>query len=253
MEITFVRHAETEPVKNRVHYDNHGVDEYYPITDYGVKQAQATGEYLKKFGLFDAVYSSPRDRCLQTAQEIINKINYTGTVRKTDLLLGNKAGVLNGINKKYDKVIRQYLITKYSGLKELKEQIKNETNPFVKSVLAKKFKNYSDYVLKRDQRDNIANRFKKFLEELIKTNHKRVLVVSHGSTMSLLPKLIGNVEWNSDVVIAPQEYVCCKKKYDHGTCSVFGMYYNDNKFSIVIPPNNLHLESLQQSKTKPLA
>jgi len=48
MEVFFVRHAETQMNVDRKRYDNYEKNEYYPITDNGIKMSIETGKHLKK-------------------------------------------------------------------------------------------------------------------------------------------------------------------------------------------------------------
>jgi broad specificity phosphatase PhoE len=117
MEVFFVRHGQTQMIVEEKYYDNNTKKEYYPITERGKLQAIETGKYLNKYGQFDAVYSSPRDRCIQTANNIINQLNITNFKIITDnLLLEGTAGLLNGLT--HDEA--NILINSFDQLKNLK-------------------------------------------------------------------------------------------------------------------------------------
>ena len=177
----------------------------------------------------------------------------------TPLLIGNRAGVLNGIDKSHDKKIYDYLIKNNKQLNELTKQINKESNQFKHVDLNKERKNLLDKILGREQRTTIIDRFTRFLNMLKTKSHKRVLVVSHGSVLNLMPRLIMGIALSSNIHIVPdaieynnlttinydkQNSLVKLKKYHRGTCGIMGFKYIDGKFIMYISPNSLHLKHL---------
>ncbi len=243
-EIIFVRHAETDMNFKGLRYDNFEKNEYYPITDRGIKMAIETGKYLKKYGNFDLVISSPRDRCLQTAEIIVREIGYKGKIQQSDLLLESKAGKLNLMNK---KEIRTF-IAKNPQLKELQSQIKDETNEFMKLKLAKKYNILYCKYTEQSNYEEIETHYRDFLDYVKKLDHKRILVVCHHGTIHKITHMIANIEFNATADVYPNKYTIFyirpKQNFFNGNCTLMGMRYKNKCFKIVIPPNNLHLEQL---------
>jgi len=69
MKVFFVRHGQTQAnVEQRPYKD---IKE--PLTEKGILQAKKAGEYLKQFGKFDLVISSPATRSIQTAENIMKE------------------------------------------------------------------------------------------------------------------------------------------------------------------------------------
>ena len=72
MEIIFVRHGESfQNISNLAESDDDD-----KLTDNGMRQAEITGKYLNKiYGKFDIIYSSPKNRCISTANIIKKETN----------------------------------------------------------------------------------------------------------------------------------------------------------------------------------
>jgi broad specificity phosphatase PhoE len=223
-------------------YDNFNTDEYYPITNRGKQQAKITGKYLKQYGKFDVVYSSPRDRCLQTANEIIKEINYNDKIIIDDLLLEGTAGILNGLT--FDEA--EKIAAKFKDVKKLEKKLKNEINPFIKIDLTKQLHNLYSKYLKQTPVENVYDNYKLFLKKLSKLNKKNILIVCHSGTISLMLKIITNISiYNFNISIIPNEYKNDKKMYEKGNCAIMICKYDD-KYELIVPPNNLHLEKLSK-------
>ena len=74
--IYFVRHGET----NRVYSLNPNEDDLRVLNDNGKQQAEKTGLYLKNYEPA-SIYSSPRKRCVQTAEIIKQNAQITGDIQ----------------------------------------------------------------------------------------------------------------------------------------------------------------------------
>ena len=236
MSIFFARHRDINEFK-KVRYDNFDSNEYYPITE--------TGKYLrKKYGQFDVIYSSPRHRCIQTAESIKEEIKYNGKIIESDLLLEANAGKLNLMN---ESEIIQFL-SENEDLTYLKEKINTEQNEFKKINLNREYMKKSNIYTEQTEQSVIENNYRKFLNSLTKLQHKRILVVCHSGTISLMTKIICNISFSSNVGIYPREYSVLSKEhkemYFNGNCTIMALLFENNIFNLVIAPNNLHLEHM---------
>ncbi len=246
MEVFIVRHAQTQNNVDGVRYDNYEPNEYYPITERGKLQAIDTGKYLKKFGNFDVIYSSPRHRCLQTAELIIKEIKFDGKVIKTDKLLEQKAGIANGLTR--DEI--KDLVKKNETLTSMRKKINDEFNPFTKMMLLKIYNDaYVKYMGIPTSWEDKLNNYREFLENISKTNYKRILVIGHSGTIEGMTKILTNLPaFGGDTIVIPREYHVGSSKnlYEKGNCMLMAMLMNNSKFQLIIPPNNLHLEELSK-------
>jgi broad specificity phosphatase PhoE len=232
MEIFFVRHAQTQQNVDGISYDNFGANEYYPITDHGKEQAHKTGKYLKQFGKFDLIISSPRHRCLETFEQISKSIKYDKFVT-SDLLLEQKAGDLNGLNnEQVDNFVK-----KNKKLSTLTRQIEKENNPLKKIKLIEKYENKKCTDFHMTQLNIILANYKKFISQIKKLDYKRILVIGHGGTLYGMISLLCNI--NLYVNEIPKGILVEK-----ANCMIVGFRYNKPDFELVIPLNNEHLKKL---------
>lgn len=93
MQIFFVRHGETDFNKNEI-FQGSEVDKI--LNSNGVLQSEKTGLYLKKYGLFDKIYSSPLSRAIETANIIKKHTNFNEEIIIDDNLIGKKFGTAIG-------------------------------------------------------------------------------------------------------------------------------------------------------------
>lgn len=244
-EIIFVRHAETAMNLKKVRYDNFGPNEYYPITDNGIDMSKETGKYLTKYGEFDLIISSPRHRCMQTADHIAKEVGYDGEIIKSDLLLESNAGKLQMMPHSQ---IKDLIINKHEELLELKNQVESEKNEFKKLLLdenmSRKFYEYTE----QTSTDQLKKNYEEFLDYVKKVYHKRIIVVCHSGTIHSIRNMISHIGYgtNIDLVSGSCENT---KTYFNGNCTIMGVILRSDEFLIVIPPNNRHLENLSNKLT----
>lgn len=225
-------------------YDNYGANEYYPITDHGKKQAQITGEYLKMFGQFDAVYSSPSvtlgHRCIQTANEIIKKIDYDKGIIESDLLLEGRAGIMNGLNP--EEISKE--LQKNEALAKLNNDLENEKNPFKRIKIDEEIGALQVKCYELDPIQQRLDNYRLFLDIIKKADYKRILVVTHGLSLRYFQNILTNTDIYSDTVFLPNEYYSNNKKLvEGGNCAIMLARYIDDSYELVQPINNLHLIS----------
>lgn len=76
------------------------------LTRRGIEQARETGKYLSAKGQFDQCYSSPYERTLQTAREIIDNIGYELRLFTDNRLREKEFGRLHGHSKQ--EILEKY-------------------------------------------------------------------------------------------------------------------------------------------------
>lgn len=256
-EIVFVRHAETQPNVEHRSYDNYTEGEYYPITENGLKQAQTTGKYFtKQFGKkpFDLIISSPRHRCVQTAEGIIsqfdNEKQLKNNMKIDPRVIELRAGVFNGINKEERK---EFLKTKpkiqawQNKLNELYTKLERCKNEFEKYAVNQEIHNHyysklTSKLLDYDILDDINKGHYDFLNDLVnkyvpdlqaKTGNKnkklRILVVMHGA---VLWRLYQNMQPNIDLEMF--NWVYDKESFKKNkNCVMFSAVYDENRFKVI--------------------
>ncbi len=71
-----------------------------PLTEKGHRQARATGEFFAKQYTFDAVFTSPYLRTVQTAEEIIGQLRSKLAVVREERIREIEFGILDGLTAK---------------------------------------------------------------------------------------------------------------------------------------------------------
>lgn len=176
MNLYIVRHGETQ--WNRMKKFQGKLDS--PLTELGMEQAVALGEYFKKEKVcFDAIFSSPQGRAYNTAELIEGDID----IIKDERLAEMGFGLWEGKDVSYIEGI--------DG--------ENYYNFFHKAPL------YNHESHKAESFQELEERVKDFLDDLIKNyKDKNVLIVSHGITLKVLFKYIkgDTLEkfWSSEVL-----------------------------------------------------
>lgn len=242
MEIIFIRHAQTQQNLDQIAYDNYNSNEYYPITERGKIQASLAGDWLKKFGKFDAVYSSPRHRCIQTLEQITKKIKYKGDIIIDQLLLEGKAGDMNGIHiKEIEKLCKQN-----KKLAKLDKELKHEINPFKKVKINKKINIEHTKMFNLEEDDLIfGNNFNKFLNKLKKQKHKRVLICAHGGTLYGMMMNLTNISYYThDINLNKNDDQLIERK----NCMCFGCVLEDNAYKVIFGFTNEFLKPMEKCK-----
>ena len=80
--VFFVRHGETDADYSL----DRSLDSQRQLTGFGRRQLEAVGAYLEQFGP-SAIYSSPLDRCLESARLIIEQLSQKPTLRTEQSLI----------------------------------------------------------------------------------------------------------------------------------------------------------------------
>jgi broad specificity phosphatase PhoE len=144
MEIFFVRHGETEWNRKELLQGTTDV----PLSETGMLQAKETAKKLKG-NEFDAVYVSPLQRALQTAE----------------ILLGKKGGIV------IEQRLRERHFGKFEGEAMHTYNRHIENNPEFNPEQA-------------ETREEVKARVSDFFNDCIRSGKKRILVVAHGGVFS---------------------------------------------------------------------
>jgi len=246
--IIFVRHGEsTENVaaQKGIEYNKNNI----VLTDKGKKQAEITGQYLYEvFGKFDKVYASPATRCVQTANIIIDQINYKKKLKIDNLLveIGYYSNDLDGISKdSKEKILNNLDITLpkdklFKGIKkfgQLEIKLKEIKDPFDKLKIWNFSYELEPLLNMKPTTIQVANNYKHFLKNIKESNDKTILVISHGGCIGTLQKFICNIDINNFDAFNGDTKNCC-------ICCIS---LEKNKYSVVSFANTKHLEKLNNS------
>ena len=136
VEIIFVRHGETEWNAREVFRGRADI----PLDETGFKQAGMAGEYLKNEKL-EAVYSSPLQRALKTAEAIAGpqKLDVNIVDNLNDIDCGEWEGLsVTEVKERYEEVYQDWLDTpeqvKIPGGESL-DDVTNRALPFVQDAV----------------------------------------------------------------------------------------------------------------------
>ena len=241
MKVFFVRHGQTQAnVEKRLHKD---IKE--PLTDKGILQAKKAGEYLKQFGKFDLVISSPATRSIMTAENIMKEIDYNKKIKVDDLILEEITPNYAELNHDEIKIIEKNNIE----LQKILTYYYKITDPFER---LEKYNKIKDTTIKLamggESHTKQLNKHKTFLSKLKKLNKKCILVVGHGGTIQFMTRIITNTYFDEknpiDIIDRKTREKCISYINDLNNTSIMGCLIKNNKATLVIPPNTKHLDSL---------
>ena len=246
MKVFFVRHGETQANVERRAYKN--IQE--PLTQNGISQAIKAGNYLKTFGKFDLVISSPATRSIQTAEYIMKEIGYNKKIKIDERLLEKLYTKIAGLDSEKAKNVIIQAYKDHPELSKIESQMKNITDPFERIEFTKK--NIDKWLVLRTGEEPLSkhiNKHKQFLSDLKKINKKCILVVGHGGTINDMSRIITNICYDCDendyssISIIPTKYRinCIDKKHDVDNTSIMACLIKNKKVTLVIAPNTAHL------------
>ncbi len=242
--IFIVRHGQTDNNAKQIRYDNHTEVDDVPLNKMGLEQAYKSGEYLKQFGKFDIVISSPRLRCLQTAEQICDAVGYNkNNIITNDLLLEGKAGVFNNMN--FDKL--EKILNSDKDLNKIDEQY-NILDPINKALNRKsvsdKLWKIRNKKYKESKKSEIEINYEKFIEKLVGMKHNKILIIGHSFTLT---GLIG-IACGIDASMVPKS----QDVDEYGNCRIVYLQYSKTspktgitkkpQFYLMTRPNNEHLK-----------
>ena len=250
--IIFVRHGES--TENKAYTDNKSYDKNnITLTDEGKKQAMITGKYLYKiFGKFDKVYSSPATRCIETANIIMDEINYKKKLDINELLVevGYKSHISYGLSKdESDKQLYSFKLNLpkdklFNGIKNFKQvekKLEETVNPYDRIKIYNIWNEIeTEHLQMKPNSTQVGKNYKKFLNNLKKTEDETILIVSHAGCIGLVQRMICNINLNNiDIKIISNKLDTDKL---FGNCCICCLGLEDNKYSLVSPANTNHLK-----------
>jgi broad specificity phosphatase PhoE len=251
IKIIFIRHGEsTENIASKLGeaYDANNI----VLTDKGISQAIKTGKYLSKmFGnKFACVYSSPKTRCVQTSNLIMEQIieSTEKIIIDDDIVeIGGNVHPFDGLSKNdRDKIIAK----SSEKLKQVQKKLAKSIDPFERYELAIQFDKLIniEYQIKPniyESQTNLINFFDK-LRTQIKTsnyNHKtNILVVTHGGILQLVQKILSNIHVENTIFLSTKPFNSTSELLGNCACLYVGYDTFNDKFILVSPANTYHLD-----------
>lgn len=168
--IFFVRHAQTDHNAHDLLYT-----EDVDINKTGINEATITGQYLKQYGPYDIIISSPMKRTISTAQIIKQQVGYSGNI------------IINDNLKERD-------ISKVIGLTMTMNEAHKigftdscDPNPNIESCV------------------DMYNRYQTFINYVKRLQHKKIIVVFHHDTIGPIMQLMFRI-YDKNIFIAPNNY-----------------------------------------------
>lgn len=222
-EIYLIRHGETDWNKQKL---SMGQEADIPLNELGKEQAKKTGLYLKKYRLnkqFDCIYASSMKRAKETAEIIKDIIGFEKNIIYEDKLKEAKIGKFSGIPKD-DPIFKKY------NQREKEELPKDPIEKYIhKGKINERLSQELD--IGDESESEVENRALSIFNEILKSDCKKIMIVSHGNLLlSLLRKLFkvpmvppGNLDNGSNCFIS---YI---------------QYSNDDGFVMISPPDTEHL------------
>jgi broad specificity phosphatase PhoE len=224
-EIYLIRHGET--AWNKLG-KSQGQEVDIPLNNEGRDQVKKTGQYLQKYRTlnkpFDCIFASPSLRAKESAEIIqriigLNEIQYDENLKESKK--GKLAGLLKSTSlfdqmKEYDKKIQsQDPIEKYINKDCVtgRNRILNE-----------------HFAIGYETNEELEKRATMFIKKLIKSDCKKIIVVSHGFLLTLIRCMfkINEVPFGN---------------FENGSnCWISYIKYNDKEgFRMISPPDTEHL------------
>ena len=220
MKVFFVRHGETLNNRDKQWY----VDGTEAITQKGISQAVLAGKYLKSFGKFDLVISSPATRCLQTAEHICKEIEYDKKIKINYLLFETICKKIITIPTEERKQYLDQNFREHPKYGKTHTEWLTTTDPFKRLEMFESNIDIYHNILGDDTLHITINKYKKFLSQIKKLNKKCILVVGHGGTIIHMTTIICNLpidsytSYNSNsissIISKQTRYNCIPSKND---------------------------------------
>ena len=183
--IFFLRHGET--VSNSKRYWSNYF--YEGLNENGIRQAEEIGKRIEKLK-FDAIYTSPHKRCIQTISYSIGPENAMRAIQVVDLKEREMDGVQNMTSN----------------------DIMNKFGTNVGTILSEDF----DRIPEIEKSDLFIARVSIALKQIFQeSTGKNILIVSHGGTMSVFLKDFINID------PLPRTFL---------NCAFLGIEYDGEKF-----------------------
>lgn len=219
-QIFFVRHGETE--WNKLD-KSQGGDIDIPLNDTGRNQSKLTGEYLKKYGPFDIIYSSPLIRAKETAEIIAKEIGYHDKIIEINGFKENMNGDKITGKTNDDPIIKEMNDEMMSYFTN--DPIENtRIFPEVMKKLSDKY-GFEDPV-------EFTKRIRTAFDDIMKGDFKKIMIVAHGGVIEgLLEDIFKVIE------------IARGNMKAGSNCYISVIQWNkENGYRMISAPNTMHLE-----------
>ena len=223
-EIFLIRHAEAVEKKDTDPDDN------VPLNAKGRDQSERTGKYLEQYSTkpkVDAMMSSQLIRAVETSDIIAEEIGYKGKI--------DRLKILNEYNWDWDRGERKKVnIIADKLTEEYNEKYKNDPIGYYKN-----FHLLVNYKFPADIKPpttvaQLRAKVKKFLKDLTKTKHRKIVIVTHHHVISMMTALITGL----DMQITTRG----QGTKPAGNCAITYIKLEDGRYTIVAPISTSHLE-----------
>ena len=237
-ELYFIRHGETDwNVVGKAQGCEHDID----LNDKGRAQAKHTGQYLATYRNdtpFDYIISSGMSRANETAHLIAKQLNYTKPIIKIREFMEKCHGDIGG--KTDDELKTDPKFNKYF---ELLKQYESEPDPIRQRELYYEHNKIFNQLYQTELIEHFRRRIKQGLKKVNSLDGSKILIVSHGGTISELLKMITNIE---DYIMGDYKYgsnchITYMKTYQ--TISTHSKK-KKRQYKIIKLPNTLHMGNL---------
>lgn len=218
-EIYFVRHGQTD-WNAGTHTDSTNGDIH--INSIGRAQAKTTGMYLKDYRLkdlqFDAIYSSPLNRALDTAKIISDQLGLKNDIIVISALREheyNKPSISGNIDERY---------------REALEILEDIHDPIEKEYYMHNTVDPIKYELGYESIDSRMHRVRESLDTITKSDYHKIVVVSHSGTISDILQYITH-----------SRHPCYGDLTNGSNCTITYIEYENGTYTVGTSPNTLHL------------
>jgi|688.fasta_scaffold342916_1 broad specificity phosphatase PhoE len=222
-EIYFIRHGQTDWNKKGL---GQGQEADIPLNDEGREQVRKSALYLKKYRIvdknFDCIMASPMKRTKESAEIIKNVIGCKNDIEYLDILKERKHGKLSGADKVNPLMVK---------INEFEKKMLSD-DPIDKIIKMDKLKEVENEKFNVGFENNatLEKRLMPFIDILIKSQCKKILVVGHGGALLSLIRTLFKI------IKVPEG------NFDNGNnCWISYIVFKNNEFKLLSPPNTEHL------------
>ena len=163
--------------------------------------------------------------------------------------IGGKTNITDGLskdeeNKIYDSITinlpKDKLFNGIKTFRQLEKKLEETVNPYDRIKLYNIWNEIEKEDLKiKPNTSQVKNNYKKFLNNLKKSNDETILVISHGGCIGVVQRMICNINSNNIDIKIISKYYDTNNLF--GNCSICCLGLENNNFSLVSPANTNHL------------
>lgn len=190
--VCLIRHGQTEYNKLYKIQGSSNIE----LSDTGIKQAE--NFQIDKSYIFDIAFHSPLSRSKKTLEIICNKLKNKPNMMELDLITERSYGIFEGLTENEIEICYPDIYKKW----------KIDENTIINNA---------------ESIDDVVNRIKKFLNFLISSNYKNIMIVTHSGYLFALYKFITNTKLG----IRPDNI-----KFPNCCLSILEIEYNNNLINL---------------------